>query len=80
MNLNMTYKKTILTLLMSILWGCGSTKFVPTKDVCSLSKHWDDNLYQVKVNGTKINTHWYLKEDAVDVASQLAKDNKCMPF
>ncbi|ATH08424.1 hypothetical protein BIY24_10825 [Halobacteriovorax marinus] len=78
MTLNTTYKFIFITGVLLLVTSCGSGTIVPTTDVCSLEKHWDDNLYQVKINDKKINTHWYLKEDALDITKQLAKDNKCM--
>ncbi len=79
MNLNMIYKILSLTLLVFLVTGCGTAEIIPTSDICSLEKHWNDNLYQVKINERKISKHWYLKEDAVDITTMLAKDNKCMP-
>lgn len=78
MNLNMTYKLLSIVILSIILTSCGSAEFVPTTDICSLEKHWNDNLYQVRINDKKISKHWYLKDDAIDITNQLAKDNKCM--
>ena len=78
MSLNMTYKTLLLSITILMLTSCGSAKIIPTTDTCSLEKHWEDSLYQVKINGKKISTHWYLKEDALDITKQLAKENKCM--
>jgi hypothetical protein len=58
--------------------SCGSAKFVPTTDKCSLKKHWKEHLYQVRINKKKISKHWYLEEDARDIMKQLASQNKCM--
>lgn len=78
----MTYKERVMKvysiLFLMILAGCGSAKFVPTTDVCTIEKHWKDSVYQVKINGEKINNHWFLEDDAEDIARLLAKDNKCM--
>ncbi len=78
MNLTMIYKTLTFLTIALFITACGSSKIIPTTDTCSLEKHWEDSLYQVKINGKKINTHWYLKEDALDITKQLAKENKCM--
>ncbi|OUR99825.1 hypothetical protein A9Q84_02010 [Halobacteriovorax marinus] len=67
---------TILTLLL--LTSCGTAKFVPTRDVCTVEKHWKDSIYQVKINGRKISPHWFLEDDALEVAYILSKQNKCV--
>ena len=64
---------------LGILTSCGSAEFVPTKDICSLVKHHTDSLYQVQINTQKINSRWYLKEDALNITKLLAAQNKCMP-
>ncbi|WP_372652131.1 hypothetical protein [Halobacteriovorax sp.] len=74
----MIYKLEIHILVCLFIASCGSAKFVPTTDICSLEKHWNDSLYQVKINDKRINKHWYLKDDAIDITNQLADINKCM--
>ena len=78
MNMNMIYKLVYFSLLLLLFSSCGSAKFVPTTDVCSLEKHWEDSLYQVKINDKEISDHWYLKSDALEITHNLAKNNKCM--
>ncbi len=78
MSLKTTYKLLTFLLIGLLINSCGSAKFVPTTDICSLEKHWNDNLYQVKINDKKISKHWYLKNDAIDITKLLAKNNKCM--
>jgi hypothetical protein len=74
-NMNTTIK---VLLGLSLLWGCGSGQIVPTSDKCTIKKHWKDSLYQVLINGSAINKHWYLQEDAIDISKNLASKNKCM--
>lgn len=71
----MKFKFILSLLLMVLLCSCASG---PTKDKCSISKHDDDELYQVAINDKPINKFWYLKDDASDIWDMLAKDNKCM--
>ena len=78
MSMNMIYKLAYFSLLLLLISSCGSAKFVPTTDVCSLEKHWEDSLYQVKINDREISNHWYLKNDALEITQNLAKKNKCM--
>lgn len=61
--------------LLFLIVSCSSG---PTKDVCSVTKHDDDELYQVSINGKPINKLWYLKDDTNDIWDMLARDNKCM--
>jgi hypothetical protein len=64
-----------ITCFLFLLASCSSA---PTKDVCSLEKHDQDDLYQVKINDEAINKFWYLKEDAIDITKMLAQKNMCM--
>ena len=66
----------ILTLLF--LMGCGSGKIVPTTDVCSVKKHFKDNIFQVYINDEPISNHWYIYQDAVEITEKLADQNECM--
>lgn len=59
--------------------SCGSSEIIPTTDICSIVKHPKDLIYQVKINDQKINSRWYLKQDALEITKALAKQNKCMP-
>jgi len=72
------YSLIILLFVCFGLYSCGSAEFIPTKDICSVVKHPNDNLYQVKINGQKISDRWYLKNDALDITKMLAAQNKCM--
>jgi hypothetical protein len=74
--MTMIYK--IFTLLMLAgLASCGTSKIIPTKDVCTVEKHYKDMMFQIKINDEAINKHWYLKSDAIEVAQSLAERNKC---
>ncbi len=79
MNMNMIFKSFLITSLI-FLTSCGSGKIVPTKDVCTVERHFKDYIYQVKINGEAISKHWYIKEDAIEVVKDLAKRNKCMAW
>lgn len=85
MNLTSTFKvkKTISSVAKLVLLGalvsCGSSKVVPTSDICSLKKHWKDNIFQVEINGTPINKNYYTFDEAKEVTKILASRNKCMP-
>lgn len=57
--------------------ACSSGKIVPTTDVCSLKKHFKDNIFQVLINDKPINKHWYIYDEAIDVTKELASKNKC---
>ncbi|WP_127713992.1 hypothetical protein [Halobacteriovorax sp. HLS] len=74
----MNYKNLAILIMLAIVTSCGSAKFVPTTDKCSLEKHWKEAIYQVRINDEKINTHWYLKKDAKEIMKSLASKNKCM--
>lgn len=74
MNLNMIYKIALLLTLVS----CGSAKIIPTTDTCTSKRHWKEHIYQVLINGEKINSRWYLEEDAKEIMKKLASENKCM--
>ena len=76
----MTYKIVLGLILAGLLSACSSSKVVPTKDVCTVERHFKDHIYQVKINGEPINKHWYIKEDAIEIVQTLAKDNKCMKW
>jgi hypothetical protein len=69
--------KLLLGLLLLGLISCGSSKIAPTKDVCTVEKHYKDMMFQVKINGEEINQHWYLKTDAIEIVQKLAAKNKC---
>lgn len=59
------------------LFGCSSSKFVPTSDVCTIKKHFKDSIWQIKENGVAINNHWFLKTDAVRKIRLMEKANEC---
>ena len=79
MNTTMIFKSLIILGLLSLV-SCGSGKIVPTKDVCTVERHYKDYIYQVKINGEAISKQWYIKEDAIEVVKDLAKRNKCMAW
>ncbi len=67
--------------LVAILFlvSCSSNSG-PTSDVCSIKPHFKDKmLYQVRINKKPINKHWYLKDAAIEITKDLAKNNRCMP-
>lgn len=74
-----------MTSIFNLIWvlflmglaSCGSGKIVPTKDVCTVERHYKDHIYQVKINEEPVSAHWYIKEDAIEIAQNLAKKNKC---
>ncbi len=84
MNSTMIFKnEEILKLLpyclfLLICTSCGSAKFVPTKDICLIKKHWKDNVFQIQVNNELINPHWYIHKDALNISRRLVSQNKCM--
>ena len=73
------FKKMIAFIFLLFLISCSSGKIIPTSDICSLKKHYKDNVFQVLINKKTINKHWYIFKDAEDVSRMLAKQNKCMP-
>ena len=75
----MIYKILAFVFLLGMI-SCSSTSKLPSKDVCTVEKHFKDQIYQVKINGEPISKHWYIKEDAVEIAQVLAKKNKCMKW
>jgi hypothetical protein len=79
MNTTMIFKSFILLSLLTLV-SCGSGQIVPTKDVCTVERHFKDYIYQVKINGEAISKQWYIKEDAVEIVKDLAKKNKCMAW
>ncbi len=68
---------TVSLILSTTLTGCSSPSIIPTKDVCSLEKHMEDNLFQVRINEVPINQNYYIYNEATDIMRQLAKKNKC---
>lgn len=70
---------SVLGLLILSIAGCSSTPAGPTTDVCTVVKHWRDNVFQVKINDEAISKHFYIHADAVEVTKKLADQNKCMP-
>ena len=60
-----------------LLFGCGSSKFVPTTDVCTIKRHFKDSVWQIKENGKVIGENWYLKTDAIRKIRQMEKANEC---
>lgn len=79
MNMTTIYKSVILVFLITLV-SCSSGKIVPTKDVCTVERHFKDYIYQVKINGEAISTQWYIKEDAIEIVRDLAKKNLCMAW
>ena len=71
-------KKMIYISMLVLLVSCGSGKVVPTKDICTIEKHWKDNVFQVQINDEPISDRWYIHSEALEITKQLAKDNKCM--
>lgn len=70
--------KIIILTMMMFLVGCGSGKIVPTSDVCSVKKHFKDNVFQVYINKEPISNHYYIYEDAIEITKKLADQNECM--
>jgi hypothetical protein len=70
------YRVLLLSFLLGIV-SCGTSKIIPTKDVCTVEKHYKDMMFQVKINDEPINKHWYIKSDAIEIAQNLAGKNKC---
>lgn len=75
MNLNLIFS---LILLAFTLTSCSSSSEKPTTDVCTLEKHWRDNIFQVQINGEPINKNYYIHDEALEITKELAKRNKCM--
>lgn len=67
--------------LLMVFSGCSSTPFVQSTDKCDIKRHHKDDIYQVTINEEPINKHYYLKEDAIEIATRLStRDlNKCAP-
>lgn len=65
-------------LFLLVLTSCGSTP--PEKRICSVVKHQYDLLYQVQINKKPLNEQWYLYDDAVEIAKDLAAKKKCQPL
>jgi len=64
-------------MVLQLISGCGSSKFVPTSDVCTIVKQYEDPLYQIQINRKTINNFWYLKEDAIKKISLMEEKNIC---
>lgn len=60
------------------LISCSSAKFIPTRDICLIEKHWKDNVFQVQINHKPINKDWYIHKDAMEITKRLIAKNKCM--
>lgn len=67
-----------MTLLIFSLASCGSSKIIRSKDKCTIDKHVQDDIYQVRINDRPVNNRWYLEEDAKEIKLILAIRNKCM--
>ena len=81
MSLNMNYKLKdlgIILLLSLLITGCSSKPIVPTTDICSVKKHWRDNVFQILINDEPINKRWYIHSEAMDITKLLGAQNKCM--
>jgi hypothetical protein len=78
MNMILIFK---ITFMMTVAIGCSSAIFIQSKDTCNLKRHFRDDIYQVTINDEAINKQFYLKEDAILIAKQLAtrEINKCAP-
>ena len=78
MSMTMIFKLLLITLAVA---GCGSGVFVQSKDVCNIKRHHQDDIYQVTINDEVISKQYFLKEDAILIAKDLAsrKVNKCAP-
>lgn len=77
MSLSIIYRVLLIGFFL-MLFGCGSSEVKPTRDICSIKKHWRDNVFQVLINDEAINKHFYTHDEALAIAKQLADDNKCM--
>lgn len=69
--------KFLILIIPLLLFGCSSSKFVPTTDVCTIKKHYKDSVWQIKENGVVINNHFYLKTDAIRKIRLMEKANEC---
>jgi uncharacterized protein YcfL len=78
-SLIMSFKILNLAFILLVLVGCSSSPSKPTSDLCSITKHWQDSLFQVSINDQPISKHWYTHADAVSITRELAANNKCMP-
>jgi peroxiredoxin len=67
-----------LFLILTLFVACGSTEVVRTTDKCSMKKHTQDDIYQVRINDKPVNDRWFLKEDAQEMIIILGVMNKCM--
>lgn len=70
--------KFIFNIFLLLLVGCGSGQLVPTKDICTIEKHYKDSVFQIQINDEPINEHWYTHDEAMEIAKTLVKQNKCM--
>ncbi len=71
-------KKISHGLIILLLFSCGTPEIVRSKAVCSVEKHVQDDIYQVKINGKAVNNRWYLEDDANEIKVILAARNNCM--
>ena len=69
--------KLYILVFLFILSSCGSGKIVPTTDICSLKKHYKDNVFQIYINKEPISNHYYIYKDAIEITKKLADDNQC---
>ncbi|OUR95425.1 hypothetical protein A9Q84_16460 [Halobacteriovorax marinus] len=67
-----------IILLTFIFTSCGAPKIIRTKDKCTVEKHVQDDIYQIKINDKPVNNRWYLEKDANEIKLILAINNKCM--
>jgi hypothetical protein len=75
----MKYQTVLFALIgLFTVSSCSSKKIVPTTDICSVVKHWKDNVFQITINKEPINKHWFTHPEAMDLTAELAKSNKCM--
>lgn len=71
-------KKLLVLSSLIFVTSCSSGKIIPTSDICSVKKHYKDNVFQVYINKKPISNHWYIYQDAIDITKRLAKSNECM--
>jgi peroxiredoxin len=71
-------KKLLVIVFTFIINSCGSSEIVRSTDVCSIKKHVQDDIYQVRINEKPVNERWYLKEDAEEIRMILGVQNKCI--